>query len=140
MSCTKIILIFLTIWTYCFSAVAMEGEISQFQTRFANIDKNYKQNPTESKKQLQLLEKDLRSSMAYYKTKEKNLEKEVEITTLFLTWQVVFEMTEAVDLKKCQSEIADLRLEGSVGMPESQMRPDYQSAMQLLSKICKLAP
>lgn len=131
----------LIFFTMIFSSVcfAQDREIASLRETIQKIDQTYPKPNDQMKKELLSLEGSLKSVL---KTREvtnptpEQFDSEVEARTLLLTWGPVFEMTRHRDKKKCSSEIDGLFFDGTIGMDEGAIRPDYDIAIKLLKKIC----
>ena len=125
------------------SSFATEKELSSLREQIQQIDQKHPQFNPEMKKEIQLLKKNINTLL---KSKEKakptpeEFDAEVEVRTLFLTWEPIFnmnnKMNSKMNKKQCADYISELEFEGMIGMEEDQLRPDYAIAIKLLNKIC----
>ncbi|MFN7904059.1 MAG: hypothetical protein ACK5P5_02645 [Pseudobdellovibrionaceae bacterium] len=121
------------------NSFATDKELSSLREQIQQIEQKHPKFNPEMKKEIQLLKKNIN---ALLKSKEKDkptpeeFDAEVEVRTLFLTWEPIFEMNKKKNKKKCADYISELEFEGMIGMEEDQLRPDYDIAIKLLNKIC----
>ncbi len=120
-------------------AFAQDPELTTLREHLHQIEQKFPKSNSAMKREIQSVElrlKDILHSREKQNPTDEELDREVDARTLWITLEPVFEMNQKMNKKKCSKLVDDLEFNGTLGMDEGDVRPDYLMAIQILKKTC----